>query len=294
MPVFEVGPAPAFAAAVTLCGLEAKLADECADERGLRATGSRLLSAFVRPGFERARAFLASTDFAVAEVWRQLVGQSRIEQQVLAGGDPALAAQPSARAFAAIVMHTAQLAGKDANVAPLAAVGRSLGELIYTLDAFQDWDRDLRRGRFNYLAALAGLHRHQNQEQARRRARELVLACQEQLRSAWRQVELRRYRSVLDAVLLTGLPITVERVLAPSSGRSDDAGFWIHAARRKADATAQDASCCDQCNYGVCPSGDCSGCSECCSHGCCCDGDCSGCDCGNCDCSGCDCGGCSS
>ena len=51
IPVFESGSVPAFAAAVTLCGLQAKLGDEQADERGLRAGGCRVLSGVVAQTF---------------------------------------------------------------------------------------------------------------------------------------------------------------------------------------------------------------------------------------------------
>ena len=51
IPVFESGFAPAFAAAVTLCGLQAKLDDEQADERGLRAAGCRVLVGVVAQTF---------------------------------------------------------------------------------------------------------------------------------------------------------------------------------------------------------------------------------------------------
>jgi hypothetical protein len=68
MPVLDSGPGPAFAGAVTLCGLEAKLDDEYADERGLRAAGCRVLSALSRSRFDRAHATLAASGFPVAEV----------------------------------------------------------------------------------------------------------------------------------------------------------------------------------------------------------------------------------
>jgi hypothetical protein len=295
MPVFEVGPAPAFAAAVTLCGLQAKLADERVDERGLRATGARLLATLSRARFGHARATLAATGFAVAEVWRQLAGQSDIEARVTAGGDPALALQPTARAFEAILAHTARLAGNHANIAPLAQVGRSLGELVYTLDAYQDLDADLRRGRFNFLAAQTDPRRADGRERVRDRARALVTGCQAQLRQAWGQIELLRYRPVLEAVVMTGLAATAERAFAPGGSQSKITSGRIPAARKDQAPAAHEASCGDRCNACYCPSGcDCSPCGQCCSHGCCCDGDCSGCDCGSCDCNSCDCGGCSS
>jgi hypothetical protein len=156
VPVFESGSIPAFAGAVTVCGLQAKLDDECVDERGLRAAGCRLLSPLSRTRVGRARATLAASDFPAADISRQLGEQLRVEVRVANGADPAEAAQPSARAFGSILEHTARLAGKEGNAEPLFRAGYSLGALAYTLDAYQDLREDRRRGRFNFLAAQAG------------------------------------------------------------------------------------------------------------------------------------------
>ena len=317
--VFETGRAPAFAAAVTLCGLQAKLDDERADEGGLRAAGSRLLCALSRARFGHAGAILSASGFPVAEVGRRLGGQARAETEVARGGDPREAAQPSALAFGAILAHTARLAGRDANVAPLAQAGRSLGELVYTLDAYEDLADDLRRGRFNFLAAQIGSCRSRAQEQVRGRAREIAAKCQQEIRQAWSEIELLRYRPVLEAVLLTGLSAKTKRVLAMDADRSLVSGDDDHADEQERGYTSSDAGCrngcdCRLCDCCYCPSdSECRCCGECCGHGCyrndvgCSGGDfssgdgsgcdCSGGGCGNCDCgsgdsSGCPCCGC--
>ena len=307
MPVFEAGPAPAFAAAVTLCGLQAKLDDERADERGLRAVVCRLLSVLSRPRFDRAHKVLAASGFPVTEVERLLAGQSRVEAEVGRGGAPMAAAQPSAYAFGAILAHTARLAGNDANVAPLAQAGRSLGELIYTLDAYEDLDDDLRRGRFNFLAAQVGASLSSVQEQAQDRAREIAAKCRQDLRQAWGEVELLRYRPMLDAVLLTGLSAKAERTLATGVGRTSAIGDEDELDEEKRDHAASDACICDRCDSRCCDCCDCyycpgendrRCCGECCGHGCyyndvgCRGGDCSGGDGNGCDCSGGGCGNC--
>jgi len=291
--VFEYGPIVEFAGAVTLCGLKAKLDDECADERGLRAAGCRLLSTLSRPRYERAQAILAASDFPVIDVRRYLGEQSNIEARVVKGGDPAHAAQPSARAFGAILAHTARLTGNAANVEPLHRAGQSLGELIYTLDAYQDAPEDLRRGRFNFLAAQLGSLRTDSMANVRGRAREIAAACQGEIRRAWQEVDLLRYRPVLEAVLLTGLSARTEQVLATTAGHLMTDGDESEGHDDDGGSATADASCCDGRNACFCPSGDYSGCCECCTCLDCCNSDCCNGDCCNgCDCSGCDCGGC--
>jgi hypothetical protein len=295
MPVLDSGPGPSFAGAVSLCGLEAKLDDECADERGLRAAGCRVLAALSRSRFDRARATLAASGFPVAEVRQRLDAQQRCEARVLDhDADPAEAAQPSAQAFSAILAHTARLAGADHNVEPLYVAGRYLGEMVYTLDAWQDLPADQASGRFNFLAAQAGSRRCDDAAPAAQMARELVTACQQQIRHAWQAVELPRYRPLLEAVLLVGLPARSQRMLAAGGGPfliTEDAG----PKEDRQQSTSNDNCAC----FG--PNGDCISCCYCCDckecstdgsgcccddSGCCCDGggDCGGCDCGGCDC----------
>ncbi len=299
LPVFEHGPIPAFAGAVALCGLQAKLDDERADGRGLRATGSRLLCALARPRFERAQDILAASGFPVSEIRQQLDEQTNIEACVAAGDDPTKAAQPTAQAFSAILAHTAALAGHVANAGPLSRVGHSLGELVYTLDAYQDLKTDSKYGRFNYLAMRSGSTGLDSLDKVRTLAGKIAATCQQQIRQAWAGVELLRYRPVLESVLLTRLAARTDRILAARSGPLLIGGGDSEDGR----AHRGSSSCWD---IYYCPGGNCSGCDACCCNDCDCDAgccdcssccdcsgcDCSSCDCGSCDCSGCDCGGC--
>ncbi len=302
MPVFEAGPAPAYAAAVTLCGLRAKLEDERVDEHGPRAAACRALISVSRSRFDRAEHTLRASGFPVAEVYRDLAGQSWVEKQVTDGSNSAEAALPSARAFGSILAHTARVAGNDRNVEPLYEAGHSLGTLIYALDAYRDLDDDSRRGRFNYFAVSTDGERA-DAGSVRAQARRITSKCQQQIAQAWKEVELLRFQPVLEAVLLTGLPSSTRRVLGINTGSP-----IAHSIREVED---EDSSFDQGSNACFCPGGDWTGCCYCCeccecadcdrdgsccdcggADDCCCNGDCNGCDCGDCDCGGCDCGGC--
>ena len=170
---------------------------------------------------------------------------------------------------------------------------------MYTLDAYQDFREDGRRGRFNFLAALTGSSLADHLRQARRLAREIAFERLRQLRQAWQGVELSHYRPVLEAVLLTGLSARTERVLATGSGRPLTDGYEEQQDDEEDKSASRGADCCDGRNACICPSGDYGGCCQCCDCIHCCDRgtdsgccDCNGCDCGNCDCGGCDCGNC--
>ncbi len=303
VPVFESGPIPAFAAGVTLCGLQAKLDDERADERGLRAAGCRALSALSRTRFDRARGTLAATVFPVDDVSSQLAGQSRLESLVAGGGDAAEALRPTARAFGSILAHTARLAGIESNVRPLDRVGRSLGGLIYTLDAYQDLEEDRRRSRFNFLAAQTGTYPVScHLEKARSLAGGIASGFLQEIGQAWQEVRLFRYRPVLEAVLLAGLSARTGRILGTrvaclTNPGAEERSEGEEMGLASGQSRSCDGRCCETCYYCDCSGCDCSGCHECCQHGGqgtpdCSGCDCSGCDCQNCDCSGCDCSGC--
>ena len=149
------------------------------------------------------------------------------------------------RAFGAILAHTARLAGKYDNAAPLYRVGHSLGALVYTLDAYQDFHEDGRRGRFNYLAALTGPSQAGNLRQVRRLAREVAFGRLRQIRQVWQGVELLHYRSVLEAVLLTGLSARTERALATASGRSLADGYEEQKDDEESNSASQSTDCCE-------------------------------------------------
>ena len=57
--------------------------------------------------------------------------------------------------FGALVGAVLQYRGDDIWAAPLDRMGRGLGGFIYLMDAYDDLDKDQRRGRFNALAATA-------------------------------------------------------------------------------------------------------------------------------------------
>nr|WP_026204753.1 DUF5685 family protein [Actinomycetospora chiangmaiensis] len=60
---------------------------------------------------------------------------------------------PTEAAVGAALAHTAVLAGRPGNAAPLDEAGRLLGRLAHLLDAVADLDDDAARGRWNPLAA---------------------------------------------------------------------------------------------------------------------------------------------
>ena len=146
-PVSDDHPAILHAAAVSVCGLAAKLADDSRDEGFLRRGLARIGRVLTGPAVDRAVATLNSTSFPTAKVLHALEGQEEIE-----ASDPLCADQPVAAAYGTITSHLAELLDIPAQRMPLQRLGAALGSLVYWRDAWQDRCEDQARGRFNPFA----------------------------------------------------------------------------------------------------------------------------------------------
>jgi len=146
-PVADDHPAILHAAAVSVCGLAAKLSDDARDEGFIRRTAARLGRLLVSPATNRAVAMLNSTSFPTGQVLAALGSQEAIES-----ADPLRADEPTAAAYGAITSHLVELLDRPAQREALHRTGAALGSLVYWRDAWQDRREDARRGRFNPFA----------------------------------------------------------------------------------------------------------------------------------------------
>ncbi|QNE78214.1 hypothetical protein F0344_29665 [Streptomyces finlayi] len=149
------GEGARLAAAVSLVLASAKVRDHVADRDGLLAR---------RPVAAAARRVAAGWDLAGARTGAELgfdtaVLVDAVDRQTgiesLAGlGTPLLTVtEPTETATAAAFAHTAVLAGKPRNAAPLAEAGRLFGRLAHLLDAVEDREADAASGAWNPLTA---------------------------------------------------------------------------------------------------------------------------------------------
>ncbi len=146
-PVSDDHPAILHAAAVSVCGLAAKLADDSHDEGFLRRGLARIGRVLTGPAVDRAVAALNSSSFPTEQVWDALAGQEEIEVS-----DPLRADQPVAMAYGTITSHLADLLHLPTQRRNLHRLGSALGSLVYWRDAWQDRREDQARGRFNPFA----------------------------------------------------------------------------------------------------------------------------------------------
>ncbi|TXS51199.1 DUF5685 family protein [Streptomyces sp. t39] len=303
------GEGAKLAAAVSLVLASAKVRDHVADGDGLLARRPVAAAARrVAAGWDRAGARSgAALGFDTAVLVDAVDRQTGIE--ALAGpGTPLLTVtEPTETATAAAFAHTAVLAGRPGNTAPLAEAGRLFGRLAHLLDAVEDQHADAASGAWNPLTATGT-----PLTEARRLADDAVHG----IRLALRDADFTDDRLV-HVLLAHELRNSVDRAfgtttcshqpgpyppgnpyapggpgapLPPEPPRRDRRGL-IAGCLVWAGLACTCQMCCGtfedpwsgQRREGMCSSCDCGSCCDCCS--CCSDGCscCEGCDCG-CDC----------
>ncbi len=149
------GEGARLAAAVSLALAAAKVHDHVADRDG--AFGLRPVAAGARAvadRWERQSAGAAATlDFDAGVLTDAVSRQAGLEQAAGLGTSVLQITEPTETATAAAFAHTAALAERPSNAAPLAEAGRLFGRLAHLLDAVEDLPADARHGAWNPLTA---------------------------------------------------------------------------------------------------------------------------------------------
>ncbi|MCK2219075.1 hypothetical protein MF672_035560 [Actinomadura sp. ATCC 31491] len=183
---------------------------------------------------------------------------------------------PTEEAVAAAFAHTATLAGRPGNAAPLAEAGRFFGRLAHLLDAVEDGDGDAARGAFNPLAATGT---------SREEARRLCEDAAHGLDLALREADLAD-RHLVDVLLGAEVRRAIGRAFAAAETASYERPGWVRKSAagigtfltcglwRPRWSRRAGRPCEDRCYFG---DGSCCECGNCCNCGNCCDC-CSGCD----------------
>ncbi|MFG3103729.1 DUF5685 family protein [Streptomyces sp. NPDC048182] len=149
------GEGARLAAAVSLVLASAKVRDHVADGDGLLARRPVALAARrVAAGWDAAGARGGTAvGFDTAVLLDAVDRQAGIEALAGPGTSLLTVTEPTETATAAAFAHTAHLAGRPGNAAPLAEAGRLFGRLAHLLDAVEDRAADAAAGAWNPLTA---------------------------------------------------------------------------------------------------------------------------------------------
>lgn len=143
------------AAAVSLVLASAKISDHVEDRDGAFARRSVALAARRMATRWADQGSLTGTriGFDTAVLTEAVDRQGEIERAVRLGDSAVLATEPAELATSAAFAHTAVLAGRPENTAPLAEAGRLFGRAAHLLDAVEDLAEDEAAGAWNPLTA---------------------------------------------------------------------------------------------------------------------------------------------
>ncbi|BBA96478.1 putative regulatory protein [Actinacidiphila reveromycinica] len=149
------GEGARLAAAVSLVLASAKVRDHVDDGDGAFARRPVALAARrVARRWDRAGARTGGAlGFDTALLLDAVGRQSEVEAAAGPGSCVLAVTEPTETATAAAFAHTAVLAGRPGNTAPLQEAGRLFGRLAHLLDAVEDLAEDARTGAWNPLAA---------------------------------------------------------------------------------------------------------------------------------------------
>ena len=148
-----VGDGARLAASTALLLASDAVTDHVADgdgpfaRRPVARAGARVADAWSRAGTT------AASGIGFDPVHLLAVPARQREAEAAAGAPMAAVTAPTEAAVGSALAHTAVLAGRPENIAPLDEAGRLLGRLAHLLDAVADLDDDAAHGRWNPLAA---------------------------------------------------------------------------------------------------------------------------------------------
>ncbi len=164
-----------WAAAANVILTEFKVADHIDDREGVRF---RALRRAFSSDFQTASRLLAEWNFPLDEIREILGSQPAREAAVVSLDDLAFpTAETTARFFRDGVRHI----GRDELADTALKLGFAFGKMIYLIDAFEDYEKDVRRGHFNAFRAVYDLSEASIPAGAKRKIVELILELEREI-----------------------------------------------------------------------------------------------------------------
>lgn len=186
-----------------------KLRDDIADEQGLRRFRARVLQPLVGGFRKRAKKQYEALDRIIEE---GLLALTHIEKSEICSLDA------PAEAFGGILADVLSygLEGGKARIAR--EIGFRIGKWIYLVDAADDYEEDLKKGRYNPLVRVFG----ESLEQEERNS--LVEALTVELREAEHGFDLLDYpdegcRGVVENIIYSGMPPVAKAIVGGRDGK---------------------------------------------------------------------------
>lgn len=258
-----------FAATANVVLTEFKLSDRINDSGERRWA---LLRRVLDSPFKRAAEKLTAWQFPLAQLWQLETLQTERETNLPVGTSAEQIldhlAEPTAHATAMFFDHGARLIKRDAERSPMAMLGGLFGQLVYLLDAAEDYEQDVNRGEFNAIRAAYGLEATTLISSDRSEIEKRLISIRKQIVQGLQALPIAGEQARLFAGRLhAALEDRISKLSPMKEGQShkraqQEISCWRVYKERCGD-------CCCDCGCDGC----CDGCCDCGCDGCC---DCSG------------------
>ena len=255
-----------YAAAMSVLMGAAKIFDHIADRETWIRFFPNLFSGLGRFWNRSARKASEELKFDTTAIETRMRQQSVVEK--VRSTDFLFYSRPTELSAGAACAHTAVLAGVPRNTALLEQMGQCFGRIIYLLDSYRDYARDLATGRFNPLARC--FPRERIPQEARslfRNAHEEMTRCFDGLTLTMPALAAHLFVEKIGQIgnrTLAMEPDEIDLDLTPEAENKKEKWY-----KRFCDCCDCGCDCLEEC-------GCCDGCCDCSCDGC---GDCGGCDC---------------
>lgn len=183
-----------------------KLADDISDSGVFRKILSVILSLMLKKGYKKAsKEYPELAEYIAA----QMKEQGRIEDAQNASLD--MAAEPSAK----ILGEIASYLGKDnEEKAYLRRFGYMLGRFIYISDAYDDYEKDIKRGDFNPLRIYGS-----SIEEITQKSSECINMTLGAMSDAYVHLDIKRFKPIIDNIVYLGLKNNFDSIVNIKNGK---------------------------------------------------------------------------
>lgn len=235
LPKNEMPFALEFAATANVVLTEFKLKDHIADENKTRW---QIAYKTFSNAFTKAVKQLESRQFPLENL-REVLAEQTGRETELTGKSPDevlhYLAEPTATATALFFAEGAKQIGRETEAETMSALGFAFGKLVYLLDAFEDYEKDLKLNRFNAFRAAFGIDSKRLTGTAKRKAVEKIRAAQTEvaeniekltISTELKQLYIGRLKSNLERQLKTDLPVNVHQKVCTPKRRLTFAERW--------------------------------------------------------------------
>lgn len=182
-----------YTAAAAVIAVYHKICDEIEDSGFLKGMFCRLLRLFMKRGYHRAERLIPS----VAEDTKlYMKEQFRLEREGCSSIDKAC--EPTARIMASIAGN---ISDNEDDRQALSMFGYHLGRFVYLADAYDDIEKDKKKGSYNPL-----LLNFTDIDGAKRFALNIINMSLSFAAEAYQKCGLKKFHEIIDNVLYLGLP----------------------------------------------------------------------------------------